>query len=263
VKIASLFENKKNIISQNVICLKENSAQIECNATIFYLDDHHSGQFACIFRDLSSIEKLKQKTIRAKDGNEIILSKLFPQTFLRIDSSIINSCSILCFRLKHIDSISRSDCFQKKLSIIREVNKIVDDNQHIYFYSSHQNILFFLAYHIGDEIEHAIDVIETSFHIKTVIEQNSSFSSAQYIIVLHSGGPFYLKLCEKSGRQFFYSSGIMELAEKMCYLDTQKKIILSPQIYKIIASRSYLFEMGKDKTFGQYFSMIPKDNKIK
>jgi PAS domain S-box-containing protein len=56
MKIASLFENKKNMISQNVICMKENCSQIECNVTIFYLKDHHSGQFACIFLDLSRIE---------------------------------------------------------------------------------------------------------------------------------------------------------------------------------------------------------------
>jgi hypothetical protein len=259
LKIDSLFENKNNIVSQNVICVKENSTQIECNATFFYLEQCRPDQFACVFVDLSYKEKLGQKIEHLKDINETILSKLFPQTLLKIDSGIIHSCSILCFRLISIDSTSKSDSFQRKLDVFSEVDKIINQNQKICFLSSHQNILFFLAYQVGDEIEHAIMVVEAAFLIKTTLEQNSVFSSAKFIIALHSGGPFYLDFDDESRNQVYFSSDMIELTERMCYLDTNKRIALSPDIYEIMASRGYLFEMCEDQYFGKYFSILPKE----
>jgi hypothetical protein len=104
-------------------------------------------------------------------------------------------------------------------------------------------------------------IIEIAFLIKTTLEQNPVLSSVKYIIALHSGGPFYLKFSEKIRKQLFFSSNMIEITERMCYLKTNKTIVLSPDIYKIMASRDYLFEMFEDKYFGKYFSILPKETK--
>jgi hypothetical protein len=67
-----------------------------------------------------------------------------------------------------------------------------------------------------------------------------------------------LRFGEISWKVFFFSGDMIQQTERMYYLETNKKIILSPTIYKIMASRDYYFEMYESKPLGNIFRFFPR-----
>jgi hypothetical protein len=90
---------------------------------------------------------------------------------------------------------------------------MIQQNPSIYSLAVYLDPHSFIIYHVGDESEYTVIMINLSFSIQLPFEDNFSFSTVSYKIFFSSDGPIYLKFDDKLKNPFLFSSDIYKILD--------------------------------------------------